>query len=221
MSNVQTNYSNLLKEAKSINSNAQICVVTKTQSVKSILESIQAGATMIGENRVQEAEKKIPSLPSSIEKHLIGHLQRNKVKKAVQLFDVIQSVDSLRLAKKIDEECKKIAKTMPVMLEVNTSGEEQKNGFLPDEVINSLKEISQLESLKIIGLMTLAKFESNPENCRESFKLLKDLFKQAQTLNIPNTDLRHLSMGMSNDYKVALEEGSTIIRVGTGIFGKR
>ena len=221
MSNIQENYNQLLNEVKNINPNAQICVVTKTQPVENILEAIGAGSNLIGENRLQEAETKFPQLPSSVEKHLIGHLQRNKVKKAVQLFDVIQSVDSLRLANKIDLECKNINKIMPIMLEVNTSGEEQKNGFMPNEVIENIKLISQLPNLKIIGLMTIAKYEPNPEDWRSSFKLLKDLFEEIRALNLANTDLKHLSMGMTNDYKIALEEGSTIIRIGTGIFGKR
>lgn len=218
MSNIQENYKKLLIEVKRINPNALICVVTKTQPIASILEAIDAGTNIIGENRVQEAETKFSKLPSSIEKHLIGHLQRNKVKKAVQLFDVIQSVDSLRLAEKISLECKEIDKIMPIMLEVNTSGEQQKNGFLPEEVIENLKGISKLENLKIIGLMTIAKYEENPENCRPSFKLLKNLFEEIKTLNIKNVELKDLSMGMTNDYKIALEEGSTVIRVGTGVF---
>ena len=221
MSNIQENYKKLLTEVKNINPNAQICVVTKTQPIASILQAIEIGAKIIGENRVQEAESKFDQIPSSVKKHLIGHLQRNKVKKAVQLFDVIQSVDSLRLAEKINLECKEIDKIMPIMLEVNTSGEEQKNGFIPEEMIENLKGISKLENLKIIGLMTIAKYEENHENCRPSFKLLKNLFEEIKTLNIKNVELKDLSMGMTNDYKIALEEGNTVIRVGTGVFGKR
>jgi pyridoxal phosphate enzyme (YggS family) len=218
MSNIQKNYQNLLKKVKKINPNAQVCVVTKNQSLEKVLEAIKASTKIIGENRVQEAETKFSQIPSSIEKHLIGHLQKNKVKKAVQLFDVIQSVDSLRLAKKINQECKNLNKIMSIMLEVNTSEESQKHGFLPKEVIPETQEIAQLKNLQIIGLMTVAKYEPNPENCRPSFKKLKTLYKQIQALKLPNIKLEHLSMGMTNDYKIALEEGSTIVRVGTGIF---
>lgn len=221
MSTIQQNYQSLQKEVQQINPNAQVCVVTKNQTIEKVLEVIDAGANMIGENRVQEAEIKFPSIPFSVEKHLIGHLQRNKVKKAVQLFDVIQSVDSLRLAKKIDKECAAIKKNMPIMLEVNTSGEEQKHGFLPEEIIQLAQEIAQLKNLRIIGLMTVAKYEQNPENCHPSFQQLKRLFREIKKLNLPDTDLKHLSMGMTNDYRVALKEGSNIVRVGTGIFGKR
>ena len=221
MSSIQTNYKNLSSEVKSINPDAKICVVTKTQSVEKILEAIEAGAKIIGENRIQEAEAKFPSIPSSVKKHLIGHLQRNKAKKAVELFDVIESVDSLRLAKKINEECEKIGKIMQIMLEVNTSGEEQKYGFLPEEVLEKMKEISQLKNLRIIGLMTVAKYEENSENCRGSFRKLKELFDEIKVLNLKNVEMKYLSMGMTNDYKIALEEGSNLIRVGTGVFGKR
>jgi len=211
---IQTNYQKLLNEVKKINPNAEICVVTKTQPIEKILEAIDAGAKIIGENRIQEAEEKFPSLPSSVEKHLIGHLQRNKVKKAVQLFNVIQSVDSLRLAKKINRECEKINKIMPIMLEVNTSSEEQKYGFLPEEVLENATKIQELKNLETIGLMTVAKYETNPENCRPSFQQLQTLYSKLSTL-------RHLSMGMTNDYKIALEAGSSLVRVGTRIFGKR
>ena len=221
MSNIQKNYQNLQTEVKKINQNAKICVVTKNQTLEKVLEAIDAGAEIIGENRVQEAETKFPHIPSSIEKHLIGQLQRNKVKKSIRLFDVIQSVDSLRLAEKISQECVKINKTMSIMLEVNTSEEEQKHGFLPEETIQSAQAISKLENIKIIGLMTVAKYEPNPENCRPSFKKLQTLFEEIKKLKLPNTKLKYLSMGMTNDYKVALEEGGNIVRVGTGIFGKR
>lgn len=218
---IKTNFLELKENLRKINQQAEICVVTKNQPVEKILEALEAGAEIIGENRVQEAEKKFSQIPSSVQKHLIGHLQSNKTKQAVVLFDVIESVDSLRLAEKIDEECEKIQKIMPIMLEVNTSGEEQKYGFLPEEVLASVQKIALLNNLRIVGLMTVAKYEENPENCRASFRQLKELSQQIRALNLKNVKMENLSMGMTNDYKIALEEGSNLIRVGTGIFGSR
>ena len=218
MSQIQQNYQNLLNEVKSINLSTQIVVVTKNQPIESILEAINAGATIIGENRVQEAESKIPSLPSSVQKHFIGHLQTNKVKKVIELFDVIESVDSLHLAEKINSECKKTNKIMPIMIEVNTSDEIQKYGVLPDKLDDFIQNCFIFSNLEIIGLMTVAKHELNPENCRPSFNKLKNLYNKLVQCKQDNVKIKYLSMGMTNDYQIALEEGSNLIRVGTRIF---
>lgn len=221
MSEIQINYQKTLKEVKTLNPQAEIVVVTKTQSIGKIQEAIQSGAFLIGENKVQEAEEKFIHLPSSLFKHLIGHLQTNKVNKAVQLFDLIETVDSFVLAEKINQACQKIKKTMPIFIQVNTSGESQKFGISPFETIGLIQKISQLSNLKIEGLMTIARFSDDPEESRQSFQILKKLFEQIKALNIQNVNLKHLSMGMTHDYKIALEEGSTLVRIGTRIFGKR
>lgn len=217
MTNIKQNYHNLLQEVQTINPHAQFCVVTKNQTLAKVLEVIQTGAKIIGENRVQEAESKFSQIPAFVKKHLIGHLQRNKVKKAVQLFDLIQSVDNLRLAKKIDQECQEIDKIMPIFLEVNISKESQKHGFLLEELLENIQKIKKLKNIKIMGLMAIAKFEENPENCRSDFQKLQNTFQNLQK-KFPDLELKNLSMGMTNDYKIALEEGGNLVRIGRGVF---
>lgn len=184
--------------------------VTKNRTIPQIKEAIQAGITCIGENRVQEAAQKLPLLPSSVEKHFIGHLQTNKVKQAVELFDVIESVDSLRLAKKISEEAVLQNKTMTVFLEINIANDPRKYGLTPDQARTLLPQFQTLSNLKISGLMTIVPYFKNPEQTRPFFKKMKKLQTE---LNLPE-----LSMGMSNDYHIAIKEGSTIMRLGTVIF---
>jgi hypothetical protein len=195
-----------------IPSNVKLIAVTKTRTVEEIKEAIGSGITCIGENRVQEAEEKFPLLPK-VEKHLIGSLQTNKVRLAVELFDVIQSVDSLKLAKEIDKRCKAINKVMPVLVEVNIGEESNKHGIRLGDVESFVKEISQLKNVDIQGLMCVAPLVS-PEEARPYFKKMKQTFDSIK-------GLKWLSMGMSNDYKVAIEEGSNMVRIGTAIFGER
>lgn len=195
-----------------IPSNVKLIAVTKTRAVEEIKEAIRAGITCIGENRVQEAEEKFPYLPK-VEKHMIGNLQTNKVKLAVEIFDVIQSVDSLKLAKEIDKRCEAIGKVMPVLIEVNIGEEANKHGIRLENVKSFVKEISQFENIIIQGLMCVAPLV-NPKEARPYFKKMKQLF---DSIN----GLKWLSMGMSNDYKIAIEEGSNMVRIGTAIFGER
>lgn len=218
---ITQNYNSLLTEVKTLNPQAEIVVVTKTQPIESTLEAIEAGATILGENRIQEAEDKFPRLPSSISKHLIGHLQKNKVNKAVKLFDLIETVDSYPLAEKINQACEKLNKSMPIFIQVNTSEEEQKSGIEPEKTVELIKKCAQLKHIQITGLMTIAKLSQDSEEQRKCFQSLKLLYNKVIQLNIKNVELKHLSMGMSNDYQIALEEGSTLVRIGTGIFGKR
>jgi len=192
--------------------NVKLITVTKTRTVEEIKEAIEAGVRCIGENRIKEAKEKFPFLPE-VEKHMIGHLQRNKVKSAVELFDMIQSVDSLRLAEEIDKRCKAIDKVMPILIEVNIGEEEQKHGLKLSEVKDFIQNISRLNNIKVEGLMCMAPFIS-PEETRPYFKKMKSLFDSLE-------NLKWLSMGMTNDYKIAIEEGSNMVRVGTAIFGKR
>ncbi|MDP2907616.1 MAG: YggS family pyridoxal phosphate-dependent enzyme [Nanoarchaeota archaeon] len=195
-----------------IPSNVKLIAVTKTRAVEEIKEAVGSGVTCIGENRVQEAEEKFPYL-LKVEKHMIGSLQTNKVRLAVELFDMIQSVDSLKLAKEIDKRCEAIGKVMPVLVEVNIGDEPNKHGIKLEDVKSFVKEISQLKNVDVQGLMCVAPLVS-PEEARPYFKKMKRAF---DSIN----GLKWLSMGMSNDYKVAIEEGSNMVRIGTAIFGER
>lgn len=197
-----------------------ICV-TKTIDTERINESIRAGATVIGENRVREFEDKSKDI-LPCEKHLIGHLQSNKVKKAVQFFDVIQSVDSVKLLQDIDKKAEDIGKIQTVLLQINIGNEAQKFGFEKDEMGQVLDDVEPLKNIKVKGLMCIPPFES-AERTRSYFKEMKGLFEilKKASYEIPNVDMQELSMGMSGDYKIAIEEGATMVRVGSAIFGKR
>ena len=190
----------------------KLVAVTKTRTVEEIRHAIMSGVTCIGENRVQEAEKKFPFLPK-VEKHMIGHLQTNKVKLAVELFDMIQSVDSLKLAEEISKRCETIGKVMPVLVEVNIGNEPNKYGIKPEDAGSFVKEISKLKNIDVQGLMCVAPLLA-PEETRPYFKKMKQLFGSVG-------NMKWLSMGMSNDYKTAIEEGSNMVRIGTAIFGYR
>lgn len=197
-----------------------LVAATKTRSVDEIKEAVDAGIEIIGENYVREAEPKWLALKGTVKFHCIGHLQTNKVKKAVEIFDMIETVDSVKIAKEID---KRTTKLMPVLIEVNIAKEASKSGVMPEEIIDLIKEISDLnlKNIKIKGLMTMAPYFDDPEKDRPYFKEMKKLFDEIKAMNIPNVDMEILSMGMSDSYKVAIEEGATMVRVGTKIFGPR
>jgi len=200
----------------------RLVVVTKTIDIERIKEVINLGVVDIGENRIQEAKQKYPYLSSfDITLHMIGHLQTNKVKDAVRMFHLIQSLDSLKLAKEIDKESKKINKVSSVLVEVNVGNELTKFGFKYEDVLPFLKEAEALENIKILGLMTVAPIFKNTEDVRPIFKKLKVLFDEIKKMSFKNVDMQYLSMGMSSDFKIAIEEGSNMIRIGTAIFGKR
>ena len=203
------------------NNTVDIIAVTKTRPLQSIITAHNFGIKSIGENKIQEAEKKFQLLDERqrLTKHFIGHLQTNKVKKCVRLFDSIDSVHSLKLIKKISTESKKINKKTPVLLEVNTSEEKQKKGFLKNGVEEMLLCFEQ-ENVEIRGLMTMAPFTDDEILIRDSFTFLREL--KIELSKILKTDkLKELSMGMSNDYEIAIEEGSTQVRLGTTLFGPR
>ncbi|MBU4502613.1 MAG: YggS family pyridoxal phosphate-dependent enzyme [Nanoarchaeota archaeon] len=191
--------------------NVKLVCVTKTRSVEEIKQAIEYGVKCIGENRIHEAKEKFPLLPE-VEKHMIGNLQKNKVKSAVELFDMIQSVNSLKLAKEIDKRSAAIEKVMPILIEVNVADEESKQGITVDNTWKVIKEVLEFQNVKIEGLMCMAPWVK-AEETRPYFKKMKELFD--------STKLKWLSMGMTNDYKVAIEEGSNMVRVGTAIFGER
>jgi hypothetical protein len=193
----------------------------KTKSPEQILKAVEAGLEIVGENYVQEAEAAIRVVGDRVKWHLIGHLQRNKAKKAVGLFDMIETVDSLKLAREIDKQCEKIGKVMPILIEVNSGEEDQKAGVLPGDCLQLIKGVSQLKNIRIMGLMTMGPFSGDPEEARPYFRKTRELFYQVRDMNLPNVQMAYLSMGMSNSYKVALEEGANMIRIGTKLFGER
>ena len=198
----------------------RIIAVTKTHPSTSIIEIYKAGIRSIGENKIQEAVKKFPELPDlkDLEKRFIGHLQSNKINKALQYFDTIDSVDSLELAKKINERAKH---PFPVLLEVNTSGEITKSGFDPNNVDEMLNSI-ELEYIKVEGLMTVGPLTSNERDIRNAFKHLHFVFEELnRQISRTENKLKELSMGMSGDYEIAVQEGSTQVRLGTVLFGPR
>jgi PLP dependent protein len=193
----------------------------KSQSIEAIRAAVAAGVTLIGENYVQEAQHKKQAITENIEWHMIGHLQRNKAKPAIELFDVIESIDNFALAREIDKEGRKKGKEIRVFVEVNLAGEESKSGLAKDKVAELLRAVGELSHLKIEGLMALPPFKENPEEVRPYFRALRQLQLKLQEQRLPNVDLKELSMGMTHDYIVAIEEGATIVRIGTALFGPR
>lgn len=189
--------------------------VTKKRSVEEIVTLLKAGFTVIGENRVQEAIEKFPHLPAC-KRHLIGHLQSNKVRKAVTLFDCIQSVDSLELAQNIDRVCGEIGTQMSVFLEVNVANDPAKFGFLVEALKKNASALAALKNIRIDGLMTIGKLNASPEETRQYFRMLRALFDEMRRTTFQN--LHHCSMGMSGDFQIALEEGATMIRIGSFLF---
>lgn len=197
----------------------KLVVVTKTVPPDRIREAIEAGATILGENYVQEARRKIAELGHPVSWHLIGHLQTNKAKQAVELFEMIHSVDSLRVARELDRRAGRARRVARVLLQVNLSGEATKSGLRPDEVMPLLRELVGFPHLSVEGLMTLPPFSPDPEDVRVYFRALRELRERIfEEMGVP---LRELSMGMSHDFEVAVEEGATMVRVGTAIFGSR
>ena len=198
-----------------------LIAVSKTKPVEMLQTIYNLGPRDFGENKVQEMCEKMEVLPDDIRWHMIGHLQRNKVKYIIDKVSMVHSVDSVRLAEAIEKEAAKKDICMPVLIEVNVAGEESKFGLSVEEVLPFLEEISSYEHLQVKGLMTIAPFVANPEENREVFQKLKKLSVDIAAKNINNVNMSVLSMGMTNDYQVAVEEGATMVRVGTGIFGER
>lgn len=198
-----------------------LIAVSKTKPVELLQEAYDAGIRHFGENKVQEIMDKYEKLPSDIRWHMIGHLQRNKVKYIIDKVVMIHSVDSLRLAEEISRQAEKHNVIMPILVELNIGDEDTKFGASSSEAIALVKQISQLPNLQIKGLMTVAPFVSNPEENRHYFAAMKHLSVDIMKENIDNVCMDILSMGMTGDYEVAIEEGATMVRVGTGIFGER
>ena len=193
----------------------------KTRTVEEVNVAIEAGVDIIGENYLQEAAAIREGVKKQVPLHFIGHLQRNKAKKAVEIFDMIETIDSPRLAKEVNKRCRRINKVMPVLIEVNSGREEQKYGIFPEDVESFVRETAAYEHLKIRGLMTMGPFTGNPEAARPYFRETKACFDTCAKLGLENVEMEILSMGMTNSYKVAIEEGATLVRIGTKLFGPR
>lgn len=198
-----------------------LIAVSKTKPVSLIDEAIDYGIREFGENKVQEIMDKYDAVKTPVNWHMIGHLQRNKVKYIVDKVCLIHSVDSYRLAETIDKEASKKGVICDILIEVNIAKEDTKYGVMENEVVPLIEQISKLSNIRIKGLMTIAPFVENSEKNRVHFRNLRNLYVDIKTKNIDNVDMKILSMGMTNDYEVAIEEGATMVRVGTGIFGER
>lgn len=198
-----------------------LIAVSKTKPVSMLQEVYDLGVRDFGENKVQEIMEKYTLLPSDIRWHMIGHLQRNKVKYIIDKVSLIHSVDSLRLAEEIDKQAKKHQLIMPILIQVNIAEEESKFGLSSLEILEEIKKISRLSHIKVKGLMTVAPFVENGEDNRKYFKLIKQLSVDIMNENIDNVCMDIISMGMTGDYQTAIEEGSTMVRIGTAIFGER
>ena len=199
----------------------KLLAAAKSQSIESIRAAIAAGVGLVGENYVQEAEHKRQAISEPVEWHMIGHLQRNKVQPALKTFDLVQSLDSAALALELEKEGKKRGKTVRTLVEFNLGDEQLKSGVAQDAVLELLKRVGDLAHLRVEGFMAIPPFRENPEEVRPFFTALKNLQAELQCLKIPNVVLNELSMGMTHDYPVAVEEGATIVRIGTALFGPR
>ena len=199
----------------------ELIAVTKNHPVAAMQEAIDAGIMNIGENRVQEALDKAETLDREVKWHLIGHLQTNKVKHAVRQFDLIHSVDSLRLAREIDKAAAKFGKVQNILVQINLAHEESKSGIDRAELDDILTGIDDLRAIRLQGFMCIAPNYEDVEECRPLFRTMYDIFQQVKTRELRTADIRYLSMGMTHDYEIAVEEGANLVRVGTAIFGAR
>jgi pyridoxal phosphate enzyme (YggS family) len=212
---------NLRKILDELPEGVRLVGAAKTRRPEEVLEAIEAGLEIVGENYVQEAEKAYQVIGQKAKWHMIGHLQSNKAKKAVRIFDMIETVDSMKLARAINIACQSLDKTMLVLVEINSGEEPQKYGVMPSETVPLIKEMAPLKNIKIMGLMTMGPRSGDPEDARPYFKKTREIFEEISKLELPGVDMKYLSMGMSNSYKVALDEGSNMVRIGTDIFGER
>ena len=203
-------------------SDVRLLAVSKEQTAVVVAEGVHAGMTLFGENKIQEARSKIEVLGrDGLEWHFIGRLQKNKVKFIFDLFDLVHSVDSLALAEAIHKKAQTLGSCMPILLQVNVSGEKSKLGMNPLIVPKEIRRLAKLGGVKVRGLMTIPPYDRNPENSRPYYVRLREVQNTCSNLGIPEVQLDELSMGMSNDYEVAVEEGATLVRIGTGLFGTR
>ena len=212
---------NIQKILSELPEGVELEAACKTRTPWEILEAVEAGIKIIGENYVQEAESAFGIIGNKAKWHFIGHLQKNKVKKAVKIFDTIETIDSLELAELLNGACLKENKTISVLIEVNSGREKQKFGVLPEEAQALIEKISKLKNIKVMGLMTMGPMAGDPKDAQPYFVETKKLFEKIKALNIENVEMKYLSMGMSNSYKIAIEEGANLVRIGSSIFGER
>ncbi len=216
---IKQNIASLLAE---LPNGVEVVAAAKTRTPEEVSEVVQAGVKIIGENYVKEAKRAYELVGKRAKWHFIGTFQKHNVRrKVLEMFDMVETVDSLEIAEEIDRKCAQIGKTMPVLIEVNSGREPQKSGVLPKDVEQLVRELSSLRNVKLMGLMTIGPSFGNPEDSRPYFVETRELFDKIKGLELPNVEMRYLSMGMTNSYKVALEEGANIVRIGTKIFGER
>lgn len=219
---IKSEIANLATKSNRSPDEVKLMLVSKTVPVERIIKTIELGHKLYGENKVQELSEKVPQFSErGVDFHFIGHLQSNKIKKCLEFATMIHSVDRISLAQEMNQYLQKINKTVDILIQVNTSGESSKFGVHPSEVFDLVEKVATLSHLQIKGLMTLAKFSSEEKEVRPCFQLLKKIFDEIKKRNIPNVEMKELSMGMSSDYRIAIEEGATILRIGTAVFGKR
>ncbi len=214
MARIRNNIQNILS---GLPGHVELVAAAKSRSIEEILEAIEAGVKIVGENYTQEAEEKFSVIGSKVKWHFIGHLQKNKVKKAVRIFDMIETIDSVEIASSIDKACAEIKKVMPVLIEVNSGKELNKSGALPEDVESLIKDLLGFKNIKLSGLMTMGPMLKNPEDYRPYFRETKKLFDKIKS----TLDIKYLSMGMSDSYRIAIQEGANLVRIGTAIFGVR
>ena len=212
---------NVVKILGELPPGVELVAAAKTRKPAEVLEAVEAGIKIIGENYVQEAEEAYAVVGNRVRWHFIGHLQSNKVKKAVRIFDMIETVDSVKIATEIGRHCSQTGKVMPVLIEINSGREEQKSGVLPEDAERLVRDISSLKNIKVEGLMTMGPRFGDPEDSRPYFAETRKVFENIKVLNLANADMKYLSMGMTNSYRVALEEGANIVRIGSKIFSDR
>lgn len=216
---IRENVKKLLEELPSY---VILVAAAKGRTPEEVLEAVEAGVKVIGENYVQEAKRAYSVVGTRAKWHFIGIPQTHNLRrKMIELFDMIETVHSLKIAEEIDKRCAQIGKVMPILIEINSGREPQKSGVFPEHAIELVKEISKLKNLKIMGLMTMGPRFGNPEDSRPYFKKTREIFEEIKKLDLPNVEMKYLSMGMTNSYKVAIEEGANIVRIGTKIFGER
>jgi len=222
MAGIRDNVREILKE---LPEGVQLVAAAKKRKPEEILSAIEAGVKIIGENYIREAKKAYKAIGEKAQWHFIGIPQIEKHdllrRKNLEMFDMIETIDSTEIAKEIDKKCVQIDKVMPILIEVNSGEESQKFGVLPQDIQELIKEISNLSNIKIMGLMTMGPRFGNPENSRPYFIKTKKLFDQIKKMDLPDVEMKYLSMGMTNSYQTALEEGANMVRVGTKIFGER
>ncbi|HDP24874.1 MAG TPA: YggS family pyridoxal phosphate-dependent enzyme [Deltaproteobacteria bacterium] len=218
MGRIRENVLSLLSE---IPEHVTVVAAAKSRSAEEIREALDAGITAVGQNYLQESRTVIGAIGDRAVWHFIGHIQKNKVKHIIPLFDMIETLDSVGLATMIDQHALKHNKIMPVLIEVNIAHEEQKAGVMPEDVKDLIRELYPLTNIRVQGLMTMGPFLDDPEGLRTYFRQIRTLFEEIRELAIPNVEMTHLSMGMSDSYRIAIEEGATMVRIGTQLFGPR